>query len=174
MLAGLVLFIQPASAQTGGNIVLEPEEAVTLRLDGPGGAEPVVTERGRAAWTDYDIAVARNFVAGSYDAATGNNTVPLSQGKGVPETPPIAPDQLRLRFMSVAGQHTQLILENGHDRALVYRARITRRGQSAATDVCVVPPNNRSTEHWPEQIERIELSDLRLVPWQEGQRINCE
>ena len=53
---------RPAAAQT---ITLAPEEAVTLRADGKGGL--AVAERGRAEWTPFDLAVARNFLRGLYD-----------------------------------------------------------------------------------------------------------
>ena len=63
-----------------------------------------------------------------------------------------------------------MLLENGYDRALVYRARITVAGRTRPTDVCVVLPSNRSSEHWPEAIERIDLSDFELVTWRGARR----
>jgi hypothetical protein len=92
----------------------------------------------------------------------------------MPDPPAIVPGQVRLRFLLIAGREAELLLENGFDRALVYRARITLAGESRPTDVCVVLPNNRSSEHWPDAIERIDLSDFELVPWPEGRAPTCE
>jgi len=158
----------PARAQ---EVVLGPEEAVTLRADGKGGL--AVAERGRAEWTPFDLAVARNFLRGLYDQGTGPNSVPTTL-PGMPAPPAIVPDQVRLRFLLIAGQHAELLLENGFDRALVYRASITVAGQTRPTDVCVVLPSNRSSEHWPDAVQRIELSDFELVDWAEGRPPTCE
>ncbi|HMG47089.1 MAG TPA: hypothetical protein VK614_06485 [Allosphingosinicella sp.] len=158
----------PAAAQT---FTLAPEEAVTLRMDGKGGL--AAATRGRAEWTPFDLAVARNFLRGLYDQGVGPNSVPTTL-PGMPAPPAIVPDQVRLRFLTIAGQHAELLLENGFDRALVYRASITVAGQTRPTDVCVVLPSNRSSEHWPDAVERIELSDFELVDWQEGRAPTCE
>ena len=158
----------PAAAQT---ITLAPEEAVTLREDGKGAL--AVAARGRAEWTPFDLAVARNFERGLYDRGIGPNSV-STEVPGLPEAPAIVPGQVRLRFMLIAGRHAELLLENGYDRALVYRARITVAGQTRPTDVCVVLPSNRSSEHWPEAIQRIDLTDFELVDWQEGRAPTCE
>jgi hypothetical protein len=158
----------PAAAQT---ITLAPEEAVTLRADGKGGL--AVAERGRAEWTPFDLAVARNFLRGLYDQGVGPNSVATAL-PGMPDPPAIVPGQVRLRFLLIAGRQAELLLENGFDRALVFRASITVAGQTRPTDVCVVLPNNRSSEHWPDAIERIDLSDFELVPWQEGRAPTCE
>jgi hypothetical protein len=158
----------PAAAQT---ITLAPEEAVTLRADGKDGL--AVVTRGRAEWTPFDLAVARNFLRGLYDQGVGPNSVTTAL-PGMPDPPAIIPGQVRLRFLLIAGQQAELLLENGFDRALVFRASITVAGQTRPTDVCVVLPNNRSSEHWPDAIERIDLSDFELVPWQEGRAPTCE
>jgi hypothetical protein len=164
----------PAQAQRAPTLTMEPEAEVTVVLDREGAPGVVVTQRRRAAWTPFDLAVARNFVTGAYDAGVGNNSVSTGDAPGIPDPPQILPDGVRIRFMHVAGLHSELILENGFELALTYRARITVDGVTRPTDVCVVAPNNRSTEHWPEGIERIELYDLYLIPWQVGRRITCE
>jgi hypothetical protein len=158
----------PAASQT---ITLAPEEAVTLRMDGKDGL--AVATHGRAEWTPFDLAVARNFLRGLYDRGVGPNSVPTAL-PGMPDPPAIVPGQVRLRFLLIAGRHAELLLENGFDRALVYRASITVAGQTRPTDVCVVLPSNRSSEHWPDAIERIELSDFELVDWAEGRPPTCE
>jgi hypothetical protein len=67
-----------------------------------------------------------------------------------------------------------LLIENGYDRGLRYRATIYRRGRSEPTDVCVVIPERRGYEHWPYPIDRIELSGLTLFPLREGDPLTCE
>ncbi len=176
-LAGALLLAAlaaPALAQRAPSLTLEPETEVTVALDREGSPGVAVTQRRRAEWTPFDLAVARNFVTGAYAAGIGNSTVPTRDAPGIPEPPQIRPDGVRIRFMLIAGRHSELILENGFELALRYRARITVAGETRPTDVCIVEPNNRMNEHWPERIERIELYDLRLIPWQAGRRIICE
>jgi hypothetical protein len=173
-LIGLVAMALPtAAAAAGGSatVTLAPEEGVTLRMDGKGG--PAVTTRGPAEWTPFDLAVARNFLRGLYDQGMGPNSVGTAL-PGMPDPPAIVPGQVRLRFLLIAGRQAELLLENGYDRALVYRASITVDGQTRPTDVCVVLPNNRSSEHWPHAIQRIALSDFELVDWEEGRAPTCE
>ena len=75
----------PAAAQT---ITLAPEEAVTLRMDGKDGL--AVATRGRAEWTPFDLAVARNFLRGLYDQGIGPNSVGTAL-PGMPDPPAIVP-----------------------------------------------------------------------------------
>lgn len=158
----------PAAAQ---EIRLNPEEAATLRFDANAPA-PAIVERGRAEWTPFDLAVARQL-SGMTPPAGPAPAMALHDDGRLPEPPPLQPDMLRLRFLSIAGRHSLLILENGYGRALVYRARIARHGATRATDVCLVMPRQRGFEHWPEPIERIELSDFAFVDWHAGQPVPC-
>ena len=50
-----------------------------------------------------------------------------------------------------------LVVENGQGGALRYRARMTVRGETRHTDVCVVLPHLPSYEHWPHLSIGIEL-----------------
>ena len=161
-----------AAAQAIDPVTLSPGQAVTLRFDDAGRA--IAVERGSAEWTPFDVAVARSFVGGEFDDAIGNNVVPLTRGTGVPEPPPVAPNVVRIRFFDIAGRHSQLVIENGHDRGFLYRARIGSEQTMQRTDVCVVARDNRGVEHWPWAIARIELSQLQLIPWRAGQAITCE
>jgi hypothetical protein len=158
----------PAGAQ---DLSLAPDEAATLRVDSAGRAS--FSDRGRADWTPFDVAAARNFVVGEYDQGIGPTSVD-SYRPGMPEARPLPEKSVRIRFLTIADSHSLLLLENGYDLALVYRARIAVDGEPRATDVCVVLPRNRSAEHWPHPIGRLELSAFRLVPWQEGRPPVCE
>jgi hypothetical protein len=81
---------------------------------------------------------------------------------------------MRVSFASFdGGKHTLLLIENGYDQGFSYRAimRIGRR--SEPTDVCTVLPNLRSLEHWPYRIDRIELHDFQMLPWNPGDGPVC-
>jgi hypothetical protein len=164
--AASAVIAAPALAQA---VALAPEEAVTLRLDG----EAAPAERGRAEWTPFDIAIARHMSGLPIPEAPVPFASPLPNGPSIPEAPPIRAGVVRLRFMSIAGQHSLLIVENGYDQALVYRARMTRDGETGPTDVCLVTPRRRGFEHWPHPIERIELTDFRFIPWRPGEPQPC-
>ena len=91
---------------------------------------------------------------------------------------PIAGDQLRISLFRLTRRdgavETLLVLENGYDRALRYRARMIVDGRSQPTDVCTVLPRLRGYEHWPHAIERMELSDFALVGYRPGTPPVCE
>jgi hypothetical protein len=115
------------------------------------------------------------LTGGTYENAVGPNSAPITSRDISAEPTPIAPDALRFIFVRVPGQgHSVLFVENGYGRAMAYRARIYANGRSAPTDVCVVLPRLRGVEHWPYRIDRIELSQLRLERWREGQPPRCE
>jgi len=167
-----IAFSTPALAQGETSIALTPGQSVALTVADKGEAR--VVRRGRGEWTPHDLAAARHLVGQPIPEAPVPEATPLP---GAPEgvrVPPVARDVINLRFMSVAGRHTLLIVENGYAGALRYRARMTRDGQMRPTDVCVVLPSNRSYEHWPHPIDRIELSDFALVTWNEGDTPACE
>jgi hypothetical protein len=154
----------PALAQ---EITLVPGEAVTLRLEG----DATAGERGDAEWTPHDLAVAHHLAGLAPPKAPVGS--PSQLPEGMPAAAPVRENVVRLRFLSIAGQHSLLIVENGYNRALVYRARMTREGRAEPTDVCLVTPRNRSYEHWPHPIEGIAIADLRLVPWRPGDPQPC-
>ena len=174
ILASLILGATPASAQQPAAIELAPEQAVALRVNRSAGAEATVAGRSRAAWTRYDLAVARHLVGQTPPDEPVPYADPLPSGAAMPEAPPVEPGVVHLRFLSIAGRHALLVVENGYDQALVYRARLTEQGETRHTDVCVVVPRLRSYEHWPHTIDRLLLSDFRLVPWDDGQQVTCE
>jgi hypothetical protein len=163
----------PAAAQAVGTIGLARGETVNFQIDDGGAA---VLARGRAdALSAYDQATLDLVRNADPKLATGANAIAITDGQLGPSAPPIAPGAIRISFVAVRdGAESLLILENGYDRGLAYRARITIRGRSQPTDVCVVIPGRRGHEFWPEPIERIELSGFRLQPWDESQPVHCE
>lgn len=93
---------------------------------------------------------------------------------GVPETPPIAPNQIKLKMVDYPTGQTLLAVENGYGKALVYHAVMHLGRDTQATTVCLVQPGKRTMEHWPFKIDRLELSGLRLVDWKKGDPTPCQ
>lgn len=160
-----------ASAQEIPQITLEPGEAITVRFDD--GGRVGAPERSAAAWTPFDIYAAQQLAGMTPPDAPMPESLPIGAPRDVgPE--PIPASQVRIRFLSLAGRHALLVIENGQGRALSYRARMTQDGRTQPTDVCVVLPHLPSYEHWPHPIQRIELSGFRFIPWTAGERPTCE
>jgi hypothetical protein len=161
----------PALAQSRASVTLQVGDAATFRL-APDGAATLAEQRGSAEWTAYDVAVARHLSG----LPIPERAVPFASPLGrdvAPQEPPIEPDMVRVKFLSIAGQHSLLVIENGYDRAIAYRARMFRGDQARPTDVCFVIPHKHGFEHWSFVIDRLEISDMRFVPWREGDPIPC-
>jgi hypothetical protein len=167
----LALAASPAIAQNVPTISLSPGEAVTIRFDDGGRAgEP---ERSAATWSRFDLYAARHLAGMAPPDAPVPEGMPIDAADNIlPD--PIPREELRLRMMSIAGQHVLLVVENGRERALAYRARMVANGRETHTDVCVVLPRLPSYEHWAFPIERLELSDFRFIPWAPARNPTCE
>jgi hypothetical protein len=100
-------------------------------------------------------------VVGSEPAAAGEKSADRT-----------VPGQISLSFSG--GAQSMLVVRNGYDRALVYRARMHVGSRSAATSVCVVLPKLMSFEQWPHPIDKLELSNFKLVESKDGASIRCE
>ena len=163
-----------AAAPAAAQVTVAAGEAVTVRVAEDAKTAPDILERSPAQWNALDVESARQLVsldAAGDPAASGPNMIPVFSDT---PAPPIPTGALRFKILSIAGRHTILVIENGLEQGLVYRATLSSGGQEAATDVCLVMPNRRGYEHWPYPIDRIVLSDLRLVAWQEGDPVPCE
>jgi hypothetical protein len=162
-----LMIATPAAAQ--GGFLLAPGESVTVTAIGP----TPVGARGTAVITPFEAAVVRQFEANMFPDAIGPNSATV-HGEGLPTPEPIAPNALAVKFVSVGGgRATMLVLENGYDKAVAYRARITVKGKAAPTDVCTVLPGKRGFENWPYAIEKIELTGFALESW-DGGKPRCE
>ena len=168
---GLAAISAAAAAQDIPAVALAPGEAVTVRFDD--GGRSGGPERGRAEWSRFDLVAARQLAGLTPPDAPMPEGLPMSGPDGI-RPDPIPQDEVRIRLLSIAGRHTLLVVENGQGRALSYRARMTVRGQTRHTDVCVVLPRLPSYEHWPHAIERLELTDFRFIPWAPGRPPACE
>lgn len=167
----LLFAAAPAQAQTQAAIVLEPGDAYSFRVetDGTMSAGP----RETADWAPIDVAAARHLSGLPIPERAVPYGTPLPDNGTIPAAPPPRPGMIRVKFLSIAGRHSLLVVENGYDRAIVYRARMTRDGQTRPTDVCLIMPGQHGFEHWPHPIERLEISDVRFVPWREGDPQPC-
>jgi len=165
-----LIFAAPAAAQQSERVRLTPGDAAVVHISA--GAVTTEVQRGGARWTPLDIAAARHM-AGQAPIDVPATAPETMSGDRMPPAPPIAPGEIRMRMHDVAGQHTILIIENGYGRALVFHAQMARGNRSQATDVCLVVPNNRSFEHWPEPLDSLELSQLVQVEWREGDPVPC-
>lgn len=170
-LLGLALIAAPAAAQDIPAVRLAPGEAVTFRFDDGGRVGAPV--RGEAVWSRFDIVAARHVAGMTPPDEPATETFAIPETDGV-RPDPIPPHEVRMRVLSVAGLHTMLVIENGEGQALTYRARMTVKGETHSTDVCVVLPHAASREHWPYPIERLELSNFRFIPWAPGRAPTCE
>jgi hypothetical protein len=172
ILLGLIALPAAAAAQDIPDISLAPGEAVTVRFDDGGRVgEP---QRGRAGWNRFDIAAARQMAGMTPPDEPMREAMPAATPADGSRPDPIPPDEVRMRFLSVSGRHSLLVVENGQGRALAYRARMTVNGQRRHTDVCIVLPRLQSYEHWPHPIERLELSNFRFIAWAPGRNPTCE
>jgi hypothetical protein len=169
-LFGALLCGAPAAAQPSDSVRLAPGDAAVVHIDA--GVVAANVQHGGARWTPLDIAAARHMAGQAPIGAPATMPSPLPGGQ-MPLPPPIAAGEIRMRMHDVAGQHTILIIENGYGRALVFHAQMARGDRSRATDVCLVVPNNRSFEHWPEPLDSLELSQLVQVDWREGDPVPC-
>jgi hypothetical protein len=176
-LIGLILTtIHPAGALAKGEngVTLALGETVTVRVERGSGVS--VLDRGRAGpLSDFDQAALRMALGADPGTASGSNALEIMSGDPrMPDPPAIAHGVVRITFVPVTGgRHSLLIVENGYDRGLAYRARIEVRGRRQPTDVCLVIPERRGHEHWPYPIDRIELSAFQLQPWDESAGPRC-
>lgn len=147
-------------------------ESVLARVEGA--AVQVIERTPAGALTPFEQRAAGHLGSGHYDWASGPTAAPMTAHPDDPPPAPVRANAVRIRFMAVPGRNeTLLVIENGYDRAFVYRALITVRGRTEATDVCLVRPGLRGIEHWPYAIERIEIYEVTLQPWQDGDRVSC-
>jgi hypothetical protein len=171
LIVGASLLAAPAAAQDIPALSLTPGESIVLHFDDGGRVGP--PERGTAAWSRFDLVAARQLAGTTPPDAPMANATPIQTGdENRPD--PIPPGLVRIRALSIDGRHTLLVVENGEGRALAYRARMTVRGRTQPTDVCVVLPHLPSYEHWAFPIERLELSDFRFIAWAPGRAPTCE
>jgi hypothetical protein len=156
-----------ASEESGQKVTIHRGETVTVRMVGDrqfltGGRDPV------AAGVSSQLE--ESFLSMQ---AAGAKTV-LPKRLDLPKEPPVLANvvQLTMKAGATAGQ-TLLIVENGYDRPLRYRARIVRASGTEPTSVCEVAPHKIVFEYWSEKLETLDLSEFELVQAQSDGGLHC-
>jgi len=165
----------PSRAGADAGLPLMSGQGINLRFGtGATASEPRVVGIFRATLDDYGKAAAERLAGVPCKSAMCEAVILRPGDLGVKSPPPPARDTIKLSFViSPETRHTLFVIENGYDRAFVYRATITRDGKASATDVCLVMPQKRGYEDWPYIIEKIELTAMSLQPWTESDGVPC-
>lgn len=167
LIAAVSVALSPAAALAQETFAVGMGQEITITMDGtPKGTDPIGIEPNA-----FETQAGLQFSRGDHNEAIGPNAQAMS---GV--TPVVTPNLIRVRFTPVAGNKSGslLVIANGYDRALFWRAFLRVRGKSSPTDVCLVMPAKTGVEYWPYPIEAIGLVDLRLEPWKPEDGIRCE
>jgi len=176
--AFLNLFLVAAlSAQGASPVVIQSGESLTVQFNG---ATAIVVERRSAGQLPTFEAWALSQMQKLPTPPGSGVLPPVAMRSNTIDPLPITPGQVRISFRRVAapgegkGSQALLTIENGYAQAFRYRALMRRGERSAPTDVCDVIPQKPGFEHWPYEIDTLELSELTLVPLDSGQELRCE
>jgi hypothetical protein len=178
-LFALVVGLSTAAWAADGAVSLEPGGRFVVRIDEAGAV--AVEPDGAASLSSLDQNVLQQLAQAYLDPeklaqSSGANAAMFRSEDVTPD--PIAGDQVRISLFRLTRRdgvvETLLVLENGYDQALRYRARMTSEGRGRPTDVCTVLPRLRGYEHWPQAIERLDLRDFALVPYRQGTPPTCQ
>lgn len=177
ILLGLTLMPATATAQPSKTVTLGRGDSIvvriaangTLKAEAPTAAPPM---------SEFEAAALAQMQTTPLTDSQVQPAIPLNGG--ATERLAMKPGQVRIRLRAVAPSADQpkggmmLSIENGYDGALRYRAVLRNGDRSQPTDVCIVMPHKFGFEHWPYPFERIELSDLSIISWHEGDSVTCE
>jgi hypothetical protein len=169
----VAFWVGAAHAQeTSEAITLVRGETVQVSLDQGTRTGGVVTARGPAPEMPKGTQASAQLMAGMTIEEPTQEIVSLPNGRA--GAPPLPINAVRFTFAQVPGSDdVVLTVENGYQRALTYRAIATVGGRRAPTDVCLVPPSRVMFEHWPYQIDSIELLELEIHDWSPGDPTPC-
>jgi hypothetical protein len=170
----VMLFAAPAYA--GSSLAIRAGETVTLTLSDDGFA--VTDRRPAPPMSVFEAYSLRHVLSVKVpEDATVLPPMPIMREDVPVPPPPHTPGLVRITFREVPGgaegQHAFLTIENGYNRSFRYRAVMHRGTRSSPTDVCEIMPNKPGFEHWPFEIEWLELSEVRLEAPLED-RIRCQ
>jgi hypothetical protein len=164
-----VALAQPPAA----SVTLKTGETALVRI-APDGAVSVESRGPAPAMSGFEAESLRQMAGTAVPEGSGPLPPVAITGR---KAPPVAAGRVRLTLREVAGKtphDAMLSIENGYDRGFRYRAVMRRGTRSAPTDVCMVLPGKPGFEHWPFQIDAVDLADLRLVAWKPGDALPCE
>jgi hypothetical protein len=161
----------PAQVQPSPFIRVAMGEDVAVRISRTGEAVPGA--RGPGALSNAEaVSLGRLWAQdGRYTGARYG----VSADKGeIPVPTPVTAEEVHFTLVQFPEGQSALVVKNGYDRALIYRARIHRGKRRTSATVCLVIPRKRGIEHWPYRIDAVEISEMRLEPWQRGNPILCK
>lgn len=167
MAAAAMAVAVPASAQ----VTLESGQGVTVTIDASGKAE--LGKVHPAALGPHDLEALDQMRIAYKVLEPTEGVMPPVMMSGDVAMPEITPGRVEIAFVVIGEKDSVLVLLNGYDEALTYRARIKVMTRTGPTDVCLVVPGKRGYEHWPYKIDHIELTDFKLEPWQPGDKVTC-
>lgn len=156
--------LAPAAHAQRVPIILRPGERVAISMEGPA----QVAERGEAIPRPLDLAAAEHLAGVTPPPAPVTEAAPLP----VPGRNDLVEDRVVVRWIDAGPRQTLMVLDNGYDRAVRYRAAIVVNGRETPTDVCLLLPSKSTYENWPYASEQIALSDFAFVDW-DGGRVPC-
>lgn len=169
--------VHPAAAREGQKIAvaLAVDSGAVMQIGDDGTGVAALEGKKLDEPTPWVRSVALHFTNGKYDWAKGEKSISLRGDATLEEPDPVVPGQIGFAFRKIGdSDHRLLVIANGYDRALVYRAQIRVKGEDRYTDVCMVPPGTHAFEHWPYASERILMADFHLEAWTKGQAPRCE
>lgn len=169
MAAAAFALSTPASAQ----IVLTSGQGVSVSIGGDGAVRPDKVRPAALGPHDFE-ALDQMRVAYKATKPAGEVLPPVMMSNTEIPMPAIAPGRIEIVFVVIGDKDSVLLILNGYDQGLTYRATITARGRSAPTDVCLVMPGKRGYEHWPYAIDKVELTALTLVDWSPEDGVPCK
>jgi hypothetical protein len=169
ILAVALTVAAPASAQ----VVLTSGQGVAVTVGADGEAEAGNVHP--AALGPHDLE-ALDQLRIAYKAVEPRSGVlpPVMMSATEATMPDVAPGRIEIVFVVIGEKDSVLVMLNGYDQGLTYRATITARGRTAPTDVCLVIPGRRGYEHWPYAIEKIELTAFSLADWSPEDGVPCK
>jgi hypothetical protein len=176
ILLGLALMPALAAAQPPRTVTIGRGDSVIVHVGTDGGfwaAEPTAAP----AMNAFEAAALAQMQSTPLTDSQVQPAIPVDHG---PTPPSVQSGQVRIMLRAVAPSSAHpkggmlLSLENGYDGALRYRAVLRNGDRSQPTDVCIVIPHKFGFEHWPYPFDRVELSDLRIIPWHAGDAVTCE
>lgn len=169
MVAAAMVCANPASAQ----VALTSGQGVSIAIAADGEVE--TGKPHPAALGPHDLEALDQMRIAYQSIPQTEGVLPaVAMNPGDHPMPGIIAGKIEIAFVVIGDKDSVLVILNGYERALVYRARITVRGKTGPTDVCLVMPGKRGYEHWPYAIERIELTALTLVDWSPEDGITCK
>lgn len=167
----------PAAAREGHQIAvaLDVNSGAIIQIGDDGTGVAGLEGEKLAPPTPWVRMVARHLTSGRFDWATGKNAAAVSDDDMEILADPVVAGEIHVAFRQIGeSDHRLLVIANGYDRALTFRASIRVSGEEEHTDVCTVMPGIHGVEHWPFASDRIMLTDLRLEEWREGTPPRCE